>query len=137
MTSPLQLPAAVATEPRTKACYTVIVKLSWSEGASAGDLNVRNQMKSCWFLLLVLVCGCRGDNAKAERYACDCSFLTDMDGASGVPVEVCAAGPDKAEQVAQGCAQSGAPAPIEACACRPQRAASGCKAGECKVLEQR
>jgi hypothetical protein len=69
---------------------------------------------------------------KGNRYDCSCSFLTDYDDASKQLVEVCAPSLERAAAFAKGCAQSGAPAPIQACVCRPG-GAEPCRAGACST----
>jgi hypothetical protein len=67
---------------------------------------------------------------RGTRFECTCGFLTDYDDASKQVVDVCAPSPERASEFAKGCAQSGAPAPIHSCACRPT-SGEPCRAGQC------
>jgi hypothetical protein len=86
--------------------------------------------------LLLSSSGC-DDDEKATRYACDCTFLTDTDDASIQKVEICEKTPERARSAAVGCAQTGAPATVQSCACEPMPAASVCRTGDCAVREHR
>jgi hypothetical protein len=79
---------------------------------------------------LALTLGCQGQGA---AYDCACTFLTDFDDAATHEVRVCAASAERAPAVARGCAQSGAPAPIEACTCKAAQSSVRCAVGECAV----
>ncbi len=61
-------------------------------------------------------------------------FVTDFDDESKHAVEVCA-GPaaEVAAEVARGCAQSGAPGPVQACTCRPASDLGGCRGDACRM----
>jgi hypothetical protein len=67
--------------------------------------------------------------------ACECTFLTDFDDTSATHVEVCAPSVERADEVARGCAQSAAPAPVERCACAaaPVAASERCAVGDCRA----
>jgi len=80
--------------------------------------------------------GCNKDDAPGERFSCSCDFLTDMDDASVQKVEVCAESASVASERAVGCAQSGAPATVQACRCE-RMAKDGCPPNDCLVLERR
>ncbi len=67
-------------------------------------------------LLVAAAAGCREEGAP---YDCTCTYLTDFDDAAKQETRVCAASPERAPGVARGCAQAGAPAPIQECSCRP------------------
>ena len=80
--------------------------------------------------------GCKDD--PGASYACDCAFLTDTDDTSIQKVEVCESTPERAQQAARGCAQSGAPATVQSCSCTAKNEKKdACKAGDCTVLEHR
>ena len=79
----------------------------------------------------------KGNEPAPTSFACDCDFLTDMDDASKQLVQVCEITLDRAQSAAMGCAQSGAPATIQSCACRPAADPHGCKVGDCTVSEHR
>jgi hypothetical protein len=79
--------------------------------------------------------GCRTQQAPLTRQQCDCEMLTDTDQISGVRVEVCAA-EALIETSARACAQSGAPANVQACRCRPA-ASQDCVGRSCKVYPTR
>jgi hypothetical protein len=59
-----------------------------------------------------------------------------MDDQSELRVEICAESQALADQVAVGCAQSGAPATVQKCRCETMDAPR-CPAGDCKVHEYR
>jgi hypothetical protein len=73
--------------------------------------------------------GCR---ERATSYDCACTYLTDFDDASKQAVSVCAPSPERAPDVARGCAQASAPAPVQTCECRsaggPACEGAGCRA---------
>ncbi len=50
-------------------------------------------------------------------FECECDMLTDYDDGWRLPVRVCAADMREAPVVARGCAQLGAPAPVQSCKC--------------------
>lgn len=111
--------------------------LSFGRGArdittSASDRQVRLAL----LLVIVALSGCKKDGP-VERFACDCPFLTDFDDGSAQRVEVCATGISHAVEVARGCAQSAAPAPIQSCTCRPSKQKTACKAGYCEAKAER
>jgi hypothetical protein len=65
-----------------------------------------------------------------------------MDDASAQRIEVCETSKERAEAAALGCAQSGAPARVEKCACTALSTGDGaapraCRAGDCTVHEHR
>lgn len=80
-------------------------------------------------LLPAFASGCREE--RGSTYACRCSFLTDFDDGSTQEVAVCAPSEERAPDFARGCAQAGAPAPVERCACRLEKSGSGCEVGAC------
>ena len=84
----------------------------------------------------LLTSACKKDARPRQRYACTCDFLTDMDDASVQKVEVCAHDESVARERAVGCAQSGAPATVQACRCEPS-SVPGCPPGDCQVAAQR
>lgn len=84
-------------------------------------------------LLSVAIAGCAKE--RGASYRCSCSYLTDFDDGSIQDVAVCAPSDDRAPDFARGCAQSGAPAPVDKCDCkRNVAAAGGCEVGLCKNL---
>lgn len=91
-------------------------------------------MKCAGITLFVGVLGCTSQPGQA--YDCACGFLTDFDDKSSIVVGACAApieGDEGARVVARSCAQSGAPAPIDSCTCRPLADAAPCEIGACSV----
>ena len=70
-------------------------------------------------------------------FTCICDFLTDMDGTSLQRVEVCGSTLATAEEIAVGCAQTGAPATIQRCRCTPLAGRAPCKAKHCAVSAER
>jgi hypothetical protein len=84
------------------------------------------------FLISAALFAC--DRGKLERHECECAFLTDYDDGSGVRVSLCAS-EARSTELAKGCAQSAAPAPIEACTCRPSGAA--CARETCEAKAER
>ncbi|HEY4119782.1 MAG TPA: hypothetical protein VGM56_18065 [Byssovorax sp.] len=56
---------------------------------------------------------------RGQPYACTCELITDFDDPSHASVEICSPTRERAASFAKGCAQSGAPAKVEACACEP------------------
>jgi hypothetical protein len=87
---------------------------------------------------LSFVAGCsRGPGVEAQRWGCDCTFLTDMDDSSAQKIEVCESTKERAEAAAVGCAQSGAPARVERCSCAAVAGGPACRAGDCTVAEHR
>ncbi|MRG97982.1 hypothetical protein [Polyangium spumosum] len=86
-------------------------------------------------LLLALAAAVLGSGCEKERgspYACSCTFLTDFDDNSGSEVTVCSPSDERAPDFARGCAQSGAPAPVEKCTCKVERGAGTCEVGLCR-----
>jgi hypothetical protein len=82
-----------------------------------------------------LFLGAAAAGCPAERgdvYDCTCTFLTDFDDPSRHEVLVCAPSSERAPAIARGCAQAGAPAPVQGCACR-KAAAGTCALGECRM----
>lgn len=70
--------------------------------------------------------------ARGSAFACTCNLLTDFDDASKHEVIVCAPSAERAPTIAQGCAQTGAPAPVQGCVCAPRGEA--CSLGACTQL---
>lgn len=63
-------------------------------------------------------------------FDCECDMLTDYDDGWKLPVRACAADAREAPDVARGCAQLGAPAPIQSCKCAPAiTSATPCRHG--------
>jgi hypothetical protein len=86
-------------------------------------------------LLLALAASVLGAGCEKERgshYACTCTFLTDFDDNSAHEVTVCSPSAERAPDFARGCAQSGAPAPVEKCACKVEKEAGTCEVGLCR-----
>lgn len=81
-------------------------------------------------LVAVLGAGC--EKERGSPYACTCTFLTDFDDSSGSEVTVCSPSAERAPDFARGCAQSGAPAPVEKCVCKPERGSGTCEVGLCR-----
>jgi hypothetical protein len=82
-----------------------------------------------------LFLGAAAAGCSAERgdvYDCACTFLTDFDDTSKHEVLVCAPSAERAPAIARGCAQSGAPAPVQGCACQ-KAAAAACTLDECRM----
>lgn len=86
---------------------------------------------------VVSLAGCQRDDRPLSRFSCRCTFLTDTDDTSEQRVEVCATATKEACYEAEGCAQSAAPAPIQACQCEPLSGSEPCPAKTCKVSEYR
>ena len=84
--------------------------------------------------LVVLGLGC--DGGKPQEHRCDCTFFTDFDDPSSTEVRVCVARAADAVEAAKGCAQSGSPAPVQACTCAPSKGAA-CKVGACRVADHK
>jgi len=59
--------------------------------------------------------------------------LTDRDDGYRVQVEICAADEERAPSLAKNCAESGAPAPIQRCACAAVAGGPRCKEGACAI----
>jgi hypothetical protein len=80
--------------------------------------------------------GCRSE--QGSPYRCDCSFLTDYDDAATIAVSSCAPSPELASAIARGCAQSGAPAPVDKCSCEPdaERAGVVCRVSDCAIIRR-
>ena len=74
--------------------------------------------------------GCARDGT---GYACTCELLTDRDDIFNVQVDICAANDQRAPGLAKNCAESGAPAPIQRCACVAVTDGPKCKEGACKL----
>ena len=87
-------------------------------------------------LLAALSTACKEEEPRA-LWGCDCTFITDTDGESKHAVEVCA-GPaaEVAAEVARGCAQSGAPGPVQACKCSPTSDLRGCSGDVCRMMKR-
>lgn len=84
--------------------------------------------------LAALAPACRAE--RGEPHACSCTFVTDFDDESRHDVEVCAPDAARAAEAGRGCAQSGAPGPVQACACRPSGAPGSCALGACRMIER-
>jgi hypothetical protein len=80
---------------------------------------------------LILVAAAPSCERGGAPYDCACSYLTDFDDASTQPVRVCSPAPERAQAIARGCAQTGAPAPIQGCSCAPARGAAPCDGVPC------
>lgn len=76
----------------------------------------------------VVAMGCTRE--RGRPYACTCSVLTDFDDGTRHVVEVCSPSGERAAEFGKGCAQSGAPAKVEACVCRPIEGPA-CDLGRC------
>ncbi len=83
--------------------------------------------------LFGVVAGCAEEG---RFYACTCEVVTDFDDASKLDVEVCAPSPERAPAVGRGCAQTGAPAYVQRCACAPMASSAVCRSGACKVIHR-
>lgn len=81
--------------------------------------------------LAAALAGAACGRREGRPFACDCAFLTDYDDGSKVSIEVCVAVSEPSEPAARGCAQSGAPAPVERCDCRPLDPPTPCAPGAC------
>jgi hypothetical protein len=81
----------------------------------------------------LVLAGCR---EQGSYYRCSCSFLTDYDDAAKLSIAVCSPSREQAGSIGRGCAQSGAPAPVQGCACEPDvaRSSATCRAGDCEML---
>lgn len=82
-------------------------------------------------IALVIIASCSKE--RGHEYECKCTFLTDFDDASSIDVDVCSPTPERLDGFARGCAQQAAPAPIEACTCKSERADSVCEVGSCRL----
>jgi len=104
--------------------------------AAASSRRRERRARSCALaaLLAAAASGCR--NEPGAPYACACSFLTDFDDTSRHDVRVCAPSPERARAIARGCAQMGAPGPVQGCDCRAERGAR-CETGACTSVEAR
>ncbi|EYF03543.1 Hypothetical protein CAP_5527 [Chondromyces apiculatus DSM 436] len=51
-------------------------------------------------------------------------------------MEVCAEDRERSGEVARGCAQSGAPGPVQACTCSGAGAEGSCEVGRCEMTEE-
>jgi hypothetical protein len=94
----------------------------------------RSRARSALVLAALLCAFAFATGCKEERgstYACRCSFLTDFDDGSTQEVTVCAPSDERAPDFARGCAQAGAPAPVERCSCQLDKSAAGCAVGAC------
>lgn len=81
-------------------------------------------------LLTTLMTGCR---EHGTSWDCTCSFLTDYDDASTHEVRVCSADAGRVEAEARGCAQAGAPAPVQGCSCGQVEPRRDCLVGACET----
>lgn len=79
--------------------------------------------------------GCR---EQGSYYRCTCSFLTDYDDAASLSVAACSPSRELASSIGRGCAQSSAPAPVQSCACEPdrERASVACRSGDCALVTE-
>jgi hypothetical protein len=86
--------------------------------------------------LMMLAAALSGCREQGSYYRCSCSFLTDYDDAAKLSIAVCSPSREQASSIGRGCAQSGAPAPVQACACEPDQARSraACRSGDCELL---
>jgi hypothetical protein len=85
--------------------------------------------------LVAALAGCR---EQGSYYRCSCSFLTDYDDPAKVSIAVCSPSREQASSIGRGCAQSGAPAPVQGCACDLDgpRAGVTCRSGDCEILSE-
>lgn len=74
----------------------------------------------------IAIAACSHEGAPFD---CECSMLTDYDDGWKLTARVCAADAREAPEVARGCAQLGAPAPVQSCACRAVEPAATCRHG--------
>jgi hypothetical protein len=81
--------------------------------------------------VLALGAAAIGCAEEGRPYDCACSYLTDWDDPANHHVRICAPTPERAAAIGRGCAQMGAQAPVERCACRPVAGAGSCRVGEC------
>jgi hypothetical protein len=88
-------------------------------------------------VLSLSAASCKRDDQPLSRFSCRCTFLTDTDDTSEQRVEVCGTAADSAAYEAEGCAQSAAPAPIQACQCQPVTSNEPCGAKTCKISDYR
>jgi hypothetical protein len=104
-----------------------------SGGASVIKVRVKVRAAAALAAALTLA-ACRSE--QGSPYRCDCSFLTDYDDAATIAVRSCAPSRDLASTIARGCAQSGAPAPVDKCSCEPdaERAGEVCRVSDCAVI---
>lgn len=82
----------------------------------------------------MLALGCRAE--QGTLYGCECTFVTDFDDDSKVEVEVCAPSDARAEAIGRGCAQAGAPGPVQGCVCRrnpAEKTREACSSGACRA----
>jgi hypothetical protein len=79
--------------------------------------------------------GCR---EQGSYYRCSCSFLTDYDDPARLSINVCSPSREQASSIGRGCAQSGAPAPVQSCSCdlEPARAGVSCRSGDCELVPE-
>ncbi len=98
---------------------SLVSRLRWGEALVVG-------------LLFTLSAGCAKE--RGSTYRCSCSYLTDFDDSATQEVTVCSPSDERATEFARGCAQLGAPAPVEKCACKIAIQSSGCEAGACTNL---
>ena len=67
---------------------------------------------------------------RGRPFECTCSVLTDFDDGTRHAVEICSPSAERAAEFGKGCAQSGAPAKVEGCACKPIEGPA-CDLGRC------
>ncbi|AKT41951.1 uncharacterized protein CMC5_061730 [Chondromyces crocatus] len=79
-----------------------------------------------------LASGCRSE--RGSPYDCTCTFVTDFDDESRQRVTVCAADAARSIATARGCAQSGAPGPVQTCSCQPVSPPAACDVGNCALV---
>ena len=72
-----------------------------------------------------------GCSERGVPYDCACTVLTDFDDPSKHEMRICAPSPERAPAIARGCAQMGAPAPVEKCVCKGVEGGAECRGGEC------
>jgi hypothetical protein len=96
----------------------------------------RLRIRSAGLVLAGVALSAAGCRPRGALYDCTCAFLTDFDYAVTQEVTVCAGSAERAVPEARGCAQTGAPAPIQGCSCRPASEGAECVVGECRVRRE-
>lgn len=84
-------------------------------------------------LVAVLVGVTSCSKEQGDDYTCKCTFLTDFDDGSSIDINVCSPSIERLDGFARGCAHAAAPAPVEACTCKLERANAGCSVGACRL----
>lgn len=98
-----------------------------SRGSVLGALLRALLAASALAAIAITGAACRHEGVPFD---CECDMLTDYDDGWKLPVRACAADAREAPDVARGCAQLGAPAPIQSCKCAPAIAsATPCRHG--------